>query len=96
MSVLALLDIPTAFDTIDRSILERRLHTDFGFTNTALHWFSSYLTNRTQYVSLSNYCSAFALVHSGVHQGSVLGPIFFTLHIKPLSAIINSHSITHR
>ena len=47
------------------------------------------------YVSLSNHCSAFAPVHSGVPRGSVLGPILFTMYIKPLSAIIDSHSIIH-
>ena len=46
-------------------------------------------------MSLSNYCSAFAPVHSGVPQGTVLGPIHFTMYIKPLSAIIDSHSIMH-
>ena len=56
---------------------------------------SSYLTDRTHYVSLSNHCSAFTPVHSGVLQGSVLGPILFTMYIKPLSAIIDSHSIIH-
>ena len=95
ISVLALLDFSSAFDTIDHPILVHHLHADFGFTDTVLQWFSSYLTNRTHYISLSNHCSAFAPVHSGVPQGSVLGRIHFTMYIKPLSAIIDSHSIIH-
>ena len=95
ISVLALLDFSSAFDTIDHPILVHRLHTDFGFTDTVLQWFSSYLTDRTHYVSLSNHWSAFTHVHSGVPQGSVLGPILFTMYIKPLYAIIDSHSIIH-
>ena len=95
ISVLALLDFSYAVDTIDYPILVHRLHTDLGFTNTVLQWFSSYLTDRTHYVYLSNHCSALALVHSGVPQGSVLRPMLFTMYIKPLSAIIDSHSIIH-
>ena len=95
ISVLALFDFSSAFDTIDHPILVHRLHTDFGFTDTVLQWFSSYLTDHTHYVSLSNHCSAFAPVHTGVPQGSVHGPILITMYIKPLSAIIDSHSITH-
>ena len=95
ISVLALRDFSSALDTIDHPFLVYRLHSDFGFTGTVLQCFSSYLTDRTHYVSLSNHCSAFTPVHSVVHLGSVLGPMLFTMYIKPLSAIIDSHSIIH-
>ena len=65
ISVLTLLYFSSAVDTVGHSILVHRLHTDFGFTDTVLQWFSSYLTDCTHYVSLSNHCSAFAHVHSG-------------------------------
>ena len=95
LSVLALLDFSSAFDTIDHPILVHRLHNDIGFTDTVLHWSSSYLNDRTHHVSLSNNCSAFVPVHSGVPRGSVVGPMLFAIYIKPLSAIIDSHSIVH-
>ena len=95
ISVLALLDFSSAFDTNDHPILVHRLHTDIGFTDAVLQWSSSYLTDRTHYISLSNHSSAFATAHSGVPQGSVLGPMLFTMYIKTLSAIIDSHSIIH-
>ena len=90
-----MLDFYSALDTIDHTILVHRLHTDFGFTDSVHQWFSSYLTDRTHYASLFNNCSAFAPVHPGVHHCSVIGPMLFTMYIKHLSAIIDSHSIIH-
>ena len=94
ISVLALLDFFSAFDTIDHSIRVHRLHTDFGFTDTVLQWFSSYLTDRTHYVSLCNHCSDFAPVHSGVPQGSVHGPMLFTMYIKPCLPLL-THTLSY-
>ena len=93
--MVALLDFFSTFDTIDHSILVHRLHTAVGFTDVVHQWFSSYLTDRTNYVSLSHHCSAFAPIHSGVPQNSVLGPMLFAMYIKTLSAIIDSHSKLH-
>ena len=90
-----MLDFSSAIDTIDHPILVHRLHIDFGFTYAVLQWFSSYLNDRTHYVSLSNHCSALASVYSGVPQDSVLGPILFTMYMKPLSVINDSHSTMH-
>ena len=59
MFILPLLYFSSAFGTINHSILVHHPHTDFGFTDSVLQWFSSYLTNCTQYVSLSNHSSAF-------------------------------------
>ena len=79
VSLLALLDLSTAFDTIDHSILLHRLHHDFRIQGMALNWFSSYLTNRTQSVSIHCYTSEPAAISFSVPQGSVLGPVLLVL-----------------
>ena len=71
-------------------MIVHHLHTNFGFTNTVLRWCSSYMTDWTQYVSLSNYCSAFAAVNSAFPQGSELHTF---LHI--LQAIDYHYKFTH-
>ena len=90
-----MLDFSSAFDTINHPILAHRLHAVFGFTDSVHQWFSPYLTDRTHYVSLFKHYSAFAPVHSGAKQGSLLGPMRFTMDMKTLSAFIDSHSIIH-
>ena len=102
MCVLTMLDVLSAFDTNEHIIILHRLHTEFGFTDSFHQWFSSYLTDRTHYVSLSNHCSAFAPVHSSVPLGSVLfyycavlgiSSMLFNMYIMPLYVIIDSHAI---
>ena len=89
VSVLTLLDLSAAFDTLDHSILLTRLHVMFGIPGKALDWFSSYLSDWAQAVSVNGGVSSQKKLHYGVSQGSALGPILFTLYIQPLSKIIS-------
>ena len=92
---LCLLDLSSAFDTIDHNILLERLSSWFGITQSALNWFSSYLTNRTYRVLIQGISSASTNLIYGVPQGSVLGPVLFTLYTSPLSSIISMRAINH-
>ena len=93
ISIVTCLDLSAAFDTIDHNILLSRLEHVFGIHGTALQWFSSYLSNRTQTVSINNLKSDLAPVPYGVPQGSVLGSVLFVLYTTPLSDEIERHSI---
>ena len=79
---------------LEHSILVYRHRAGIVFFHAVLQWCSSYLTNRTQYVSFCNHCLAFASVNSDVLLGSLLGPILFTIDDTPMSTTIDSHSIT--
>uniref|UniRef100_A0A8C3GA23 Reverse transcriptase domain-containing protein n=1 Tax=Cyclopterus lumpus TaxID=8103 RepID=A0A8C3GA23_CYCLU len=94
ISVLVLLDLSAAFDTIDHDILLQRLDQSIGISGTALSWFKSYLSDRSQFVFVNDEASMTTNVNHGVPQGSVLGPILFTLYMLPLGNIIRKHSIS--
>lgn len=95
VTALTLLDLSAAFDTIDHAILLQRLETWFGIGGSALAWLSSYLKDRSQQVKLGEFTSPKASLVFGVPQGSVLGPLLFTLYTTPLSAAIQGHTVSH-
>ena len=95
VTALTLLDLSAAFDTIDHQILLTRLQTWFGISGMALKWITSYLTDRYQQIKIENALSPSVSIPFGVPQGSVLGPLLFTLYTTPLSSIINEHTVPH-
>ena len=93
VSILVLLDLSAAFDTIDHQILLQRLEQLISIKGTALNWFKSYFSDRYQYVQINDESSVRSKVNHGVPQGSVLGPILFSLYMLPLGNIIRTHSV---
>ena len=95
VSVLALLDLSAAFDTIDHSLLIQRLELDFGLKGNVLNWFRTYLEDRTQCVKIGTSFSSSVPLPFGVPQGSVLGPLLYTLYTVPLGQIIRKHGLNY-
>ena len=78
-TILVLLDFSSAFKTIDLCLLKQRLSSQFGFGGTALKWYVSYLSDRFQTVSIKSVNSGRRNLWCGVPQGSVAGPLIFTI-----------------
>ncbi|KAI2660988.1 RNA-directed DNA polymerase from mobile element jockey [Labeo rohita] len=94
ISLLVLLDLSAAFDTIDHDILIDRLQNYAGIQGQALKWFRSYLSDRYHFVYLNGESSQLSPVKYGVPQGSVLGPLLFSIYMLPLGNIIRKHGIS--
>ena len=94
-TVLLQLDLSAAFDTRDKTTLVDRLEKTFGISGTALRWINSYLTNRHQVVRVGNACSTSTECQFGVPQGSVLGPLLFSLYVAPIADVIKKFSVSY-
>lgn len=80
ISGMVFIDFKKAFDVVDHQLLLDKLQL-YRFGNSTLSWFTSYLSNRQQFVSIDGKISDSLLIKQGVPQGSVLGPILFMVFI---------------
>ena len=94
-TILVMLDLSAAFDTIDHEVMLNRLKSCIGVSGKALEWFRSYLSNRYQSVLIDGVESDLLRLLFGVPQGSVLGPILFIIYMSPLGKILKSMGVQY-
>src|SRR5258706_214466 len=94
-TLLIQLDLSAAFDTIDHKILLRRLENTFGLSGAVIDWVRSYISDRSQYVRIGQKQSVTTTCECGIAQGSVLGPLFYTLYVAPIASVIASFGVNH-
>ena len=94
VTILVLLDLGAAFDTVDHSILLNRLSSKLGLKGTVLNWFRSYQYGRPQRVFVRRAVSDKFDVRYGVPQGSGLDPPVFTVYASALFDVVEKHLLT--
>ena len=91
VTLLVLLDLSAAFDTVDHNILVNILESDFGICGDALKWFRSYLIGRVQRAIVNQQSSKTFNLNYVVPQGSCLGPVLFLLYASRLFEVVKKH-----
>ena len=94
-TILLMLDLSAAFDTIDHDILLSRICNVYGITGNAFDWFRFYLTGKIQRAVIEDSVSVDQELDFGVPQGPVLGPRIYCMYTKPVSDIIQRHGLSH-
>ena len=94
-TVLLSLDVSVAFDAIDFGTLCDQAETDFGLTGLAVGWLKSFVTGRTQCIAVGAELSLPRPCLSGVPQGSVLGPLLFSMYVSPVGDVIDAHGLQY-
>ena len=91
VTLLVLLDLSAAFDTVRYDFLLDRLRTAIGVSGKALEWFTSYLSGRSQQVAVNGGLPSSFPLKQGVPQGSCLGPVLFTIYTSKMFEIVEKH-----
>ena len=88
VTLLVMLDLSAAFDTVNHEILIKHLQSKIGLCGTPLEWFTSYLLDRSYRVTVNGKCLQRFHLNCGVPQGSSLGPMLFNIYMSGIFDIV--------